>query len=163
MLAIERAHVGGARRNFDLLIAAGARPPAADPVGALLGLCMQGQREAVRREISRDPKLAAAAIERHPGALVDAADRGNVKGVALLAGLGYDVNLRRMDRAALHLAAYAGNRELCELLLRLGADPNVKDNAFHAPASGWARHAHHDELASWLQEVEQQMATGPGH
>jgi hypothetical protein len=134
MRPIDRAHVGGAKRNFDLLLAAGARPPAADPVDTLLGLCMQGQQEAVRREISGDPELAAAAIERHPGALVDAAGRGNIKGVALLAELGYDVNLRRIGQAALHLAAYAGNRELCELLLRLGADPNLEDNAFHAPA-----------------------------
>jgi ankyrin repeat protein len=162
MRPIERAHVGGAMRNFDLLLAAGARPPAADPVDTLLGLCMQGQQEAVRREVSADPELAAGAIKRHPGALVDAAERGNIKGVALLAELGYDVNLRRIGQAALHLAAYAGNRELCELLLRLGADPNLEDNAYHAPASGWARHAHHDELASWLKEVERQTVAGAG-
>jgi ankyrin repeat protein len=163
MRPIERAHISGARRNFDLLLAAGARPPAADPADTLLGLCMQGQDEAVRREISRDPKLAAAARERHPGALVDAAERGNIKGVTLLAEIGYDVNVRRIGQAALHLAAYAGNRDLCEVLLRLGADPNLVDNAFHAPASGWAQHAHHDELASWLREVERQTVTGAGH
>jgi hypothetical protein len=157
MRPIERAYVAGATRNFDLLLGAGALPPAADPVDTLLGLCMQGQQEAVRRELSGDPELAAAAISRHPGALVDAAERGNINGVALLAKLGYDVNLRRIGQAALHLAAYAGNRELCELLLGLGADPNLEDNAFHAPASGWARHAHHDELASWLKEFEQQV------
>ena len=44
MRPIERAHAGGAIRNFDLLLAAGARPPAADPVDTLLGLCMQGQQ-----------------------------------------------------------------------------------------------------------------------
>jgi ankyrin repeat protein len=161
MRPIERAHVYGARRNFDLLLAAGARPPAADPIDKLLGLCMQGQQDAVRREISRHPMLAAAAIERHPGLLVDAAERGNIEGVALLAELGYDVNLRRIGQAALHLAAYAGNRELCELLLSLGADPNLEDNAFHAPASGWARHAHHDELASWLEEAESRQSLPP--
>jgi ankyrin repeat protein len=149
--------------SFDLLLAAGARPPAADPVDTLLGLCMQGRKDAVRGELSRDPELAAAAIKRHPGALVDAAERGNITGVALLAKLGYDVNLRRIGQAALHLAAYNGHRELCELLLRLGADPSLEDNAYHAPASGWARHAHHDELANWLHEIEQQTATGLGH
>jgi ankyrin repeat protein len=163
MRPIERAHVGGATRNFDLLVAAGARPPAADPVDTLLGLCMQGQQLAVRREISRDPELAAAAIKQHPGALIDAAERGNIKAVALLAELGYEVNLRRLGQAALHLAAYAGHRELCELLLRLGADPNLEDNGYHAPASGWARHAHHEELASWLKGVEQQTVAGAGH
>jgi ankyrin repeat protein len=153
---IERAHVYGARANFAQLLAAGARPPAADPVDTLLGLCVQGQRSAVQREVSRDPKLAAAATARHPGLLVDAAERGNVEGVALLAEIGYDVNSRRIGQAALHLAAYAGNRELCERLISLGAGANLEDNAFHASASGWARHAHHDELANWLKEREQQ-------
>src|SRR5207245_3662592 len=118
------------------------RPLAADPVDTLLGLCMQGQQDAVRSELSRDPELAAAAIKRHPGALVDAAERGNINAVALLAELGYDVNLRRIGQAALHLAAYNGHRDLCELLLSLGGDPSLEDNAYHAPAAGWARNAH---------------------
>lgn len=160
MRPIERAHVYGATRNFDLLLAAGARPPETNPVDRLIGLCMQGNRSPVQHELSHDPTLATAAIERHPGLLIVAAGRGNIEGVALLAEIGYDVNQLRIGQAALHLAAFNGNREMCELLLSLGADPNLEDNAFHAPASGWARHAHHDELASWLKESERQ--TGPG-
>jgi len=89
-------------------------------------------------------------MQRHPRALIDAAERGNPSGVELLARIGFDVNLRD-GHVALHLAAYAGNRELCELLLRLGADPTIRDSSFDAPAADWARHAHHDELAAWLQ------------
>ena len=74
-----------------------------------------------------------------------------------MALIGYDVNLRRDGRAALHLAAYAGNREVCGLLLGLGANPTLHDKAFDAPAAGWARHAHHDELAAWLREHEERM------
>jgi ankyrin repeat protein len=91
-------------------------------------------------------------MQRHPRALMDAAEHGNADGVELLARIGFDVN-RRDDQVALHLAAYTGNREVCALLLRLGADPTIRDSAFDAPAAGWARHAHHDELAAWLQEA----------
>jgi hypothetical protein len=105
-----------------------------------------------RRELARDPSLAEAVMQRHPRALMDAAEHGNADGVELLARIGFDVN-RRDDQVALHLAAYTGNREVCALLLRLGADPTIRDSAFDAPAAGWARHAHHDELAAWLQEA----------
>jgi ankyrin repeat protein len=59
---------------------------------------------------------------------------------------------RRDGHAALHEAAYAGDRELCELLLGLGADPTLRDTSFDATPAGWARHSHHDELAAWLEE-----------
>jgi ankyrin repeat protein len=152
---IERARVAGAEKILELLLATGAQVPATDPVDDLLGLSTRGEREKVERELARDPGLAAAAIDRYPGALIDAAARGNAQGVELLAQIGYDVNARRIGQVALHLAAYNGARELCELLLRLGADPRLRDDAFEAPAAGWARHAHHDELAEWLQQQEQ--------
>ena len=55
---------------------------------------------------------------------------------------------------ALHLAAYDGSRELVDVLLELGADPNVRDRDFDATPAGWARHAHHDELADHLAALE---------
>ncbi|MFZ0043656.1 MAG: ankyrin repeat domain-containing protein [Solirubrobacteraceae bacterium] len=147
---IELAFAEGARKNLELLRAAGAQLPDVDAVDAFLSLCMQGEREAVERELDRDPGLAAAAIGRNPRALIDAAQRGNAPGVELLARLGYDVNLTHNGQTALHLAAYQGHRQVCELLVFLGADPSLRDNAYDAPAAGWARHAHHDELADWL-------------
>jgi ankyrin repeat protein len=148
---IERALDHGAQRNVELLRAAGARPPATDAVDDLLAAAARGDRDAVDRALDGDPGLAARVIERHPRALIDAAERGNVAGVELLARLGYDVNLRD-GQAALHLAAYYDNREVCELLIELGADPAIRDTSFDAPAAGWAHHAHHDELAAWLEE-----------
>ena len=155
MRPIELARLAGAQKNVELLLAAGAQRLTTDAVDALLELCMRGERGAVEGELARDPALAAAAVNRHPRALIDAAERGNDEAVELLARIGYDVNLRDNGRAALHLAAYAGNRELCELLLGLGADPALRDNAYQAPAAGWARHAHHDDLARWLQQHEE--------
>ena len=148
---IERALEHGAQRNVELLRAAGAKPPRTDAVDDLLALAASGDREAVDRALAGDPGLAARLVERHPRALIDAAERGNRAGVELLARVGYDVNLRD-GHTALHLAAYAGDRAACELLVALGADPKIRDTSFDAPAAGWAHHAHHDELAGWLEE-----------
>ena len=147
---VERARRHGAQRIEALLLAAGARPPEEDAVDALLALAMRGDRAGVERELARDAGLAAALARRHPKALIDAAERGNAAGVELLARIGYDANARH-GQAALHVAAYAGDRALCELLLRLGADPAVRDTSFDATPAGWAAHAHHDELATWLE------------
>jgi len=147
---VERARRHGAQRIEALLLAAGARPPEGDAVDALLALSMQGDRTGVERELARDRALAAALVRRHPKALIDAAERANAPGVALLASIGYDVNARH-GQAALHVAAYAGDRAMCELLLRLGADPAIRDTSFDARPAGWAAHAHHDDLAAWLE------------
>jgi hypothetical protein len=50
---IERAHVAGAQKIFELLLAAGARLAAADIVDALVGLCMRGERDTIERELDR--------------------------------------------------------------------------------------------------------------
>jgi ankyrin repeat protein len=148
---VERARNGGAQEIEALLLAAGATPPPTDDVDSLLAACMRGDSEDVDRRLSTEPGLAEQLKRRHPRALIDAAERGHARGVELLVRLGYDVNWRD-GHAPLHEAAYGGNRELCELLLRLGADPTLRDTSFDSPPAGWARHAHHDELAGWLEE-----------
>jgi ankyrin repeat protein len=147
---VERARRHGAQRVEALLLAAGARPPGGDAVDDLLAAATRGNRSGVDRALAGEPGLAAAVVRRHPRALADAAERGNRAAVELLARLGYDVNARH-GQAALHGAAYAGDGAMCELLLRLGADPSIRDSSFDATPAGWARHAHHDELAAWLE------------
>jgi Ankyrin repeats (3 copies) len=148
---VELASNHGAQDIVDLLLGAGARPPAVDEVARLPGLCMRGDREAVRRAIADDPGIATALRERRPNALVEAAERGKAPGVELLAELGYDIDGAH-GHTALHVAAYQGDREMCALLLRLGAAPSARDASFDATAAGWARHAHHDGLGDWLEQ-----------
>lgn len=112
---------------------------------------MRGDRVGVERATVGEPALVELTISSHPRALIEAAERGKAAGVELLAHLGFDVNHRDVH-TALHVAAYTGNRELCELLLRLGADPTLRDDTFDAPAAGWGRHARHEELAAWLEQ-----------
>jgi len=51
---------------------------------------------------------------------------------------------------ALHLAAQNGNREMCQLLLEHGADPDIPDDLYHSPAHGWANHFGHTEVRDGL-------------
>ena len=55
---------------------------------------------------------------------------------------------------ALHLAAQSGHREMVEFLISRGGDPRIRDNLYQGPASGWAGHSGHNQLAAWLTRVE---------
>jgi ankyrin repeat protein len=72
----------------------------------------------------------------------------------LIAGLGVDINGMvpgtGFDRTVLHNAAGWGNLETVKLLLELGADPNLRDLAFHATALGWALYNKQREIVDYL-------------
>jgi ankyrin repeat protein len=148
--ALELALDNGHTQLAELLAAAGGVAAPFDPVEELLAACLRGDRDRVRELLVSDPALAAAAVARDPHRLLRAAELDRPDAVRLLVELGYDVNRGN----AMHLAAYFGNRPMVELLLDLGGDPNVRDPEFDATPAGWARHAHHDELADFLDERE---------
>jgi hypothetical protein len=148
--ALERAIGNGHARVAELLAEAGAVAAPLDPADELLAACLRGDRGRVDELLAADEGLAAAALARDPARLVGAVELGRPEAVRLLVQLGFDVN----HGHPLHLAAYAGNRSMVELLLELGADPNVRDPEFDATPAGWARHAHQEELADFLAERE---------
>jgi hypothetical protein len=47
--------------------------------------------------------------------------------------------VRQPRQTALHKAAEDGNLELARTLLRLGADPDIRDHRFDSTPLGWAR------------------------
>jgi ankyrin repeat protein len=145
-LALDNGHTSVA----DVLARAGATAAPLDPVEELLAACLRGDRERVRELLATDGGLAAAALARDPERLVRAAELDRPDAVRLLVELGFDVDHGK----PLHLAAYFGNRRMVETLLDLGADPTVRDRDFDATPAGWARHAHHDDLADFLAERE---------
>jgi ankyrin repeat protein len=152
--ALELAIGNGHARVADVLVTVGATAAPLDPPDELLAACMRGDREAVRALLAEDEGLAAAARARDPHRIAGAVEAGRPEAVRLLVELGFDVNARHGAPTALHLAAYGGARELVDLLLELGADPSVRDRDFDATPAGWARHAHHDELADHLEALE---------
>jgi ankyrin repeat protein len=151
--ALELALANGQSSVVEVLEAAGAASAKHDSVEELLAACMRGDEQRVRELLASGDKLAAEAVTRDPRQIVKAAELDRPDAVRLLAEVGFDVNYKQ-GATSLHLAAYAGNRRMVDLLLELGADPSLKDDDFDATAAGWARHAHHDELADYLTDHE---------
>jgi len=109
------------------------------------------------------PALADQLREERPALIAWAAACGSPAAVEFLAELGFDVNARgRTDvpsdqpwQTALHKAAEDGNLELARTLLRLGADPNIRDQRFDSTPLGWARYFGRPALIELLEPVTQ--------
>lgn len=72
--------------------------------------------------------------------LMDAAKRGDLNEVGSIAENHAEL-LNAKDgtgATALHYAAFAGHRDVAELLVRQGADVNPRDDRFGATPAGWA-------------------------
>jgi Ankyrin repeats (3 copies) len=110
-----------------------------------------------------DPAIDADAVltAARPGLITWAAACGRPAAVEILAGLGFDVNARgRTDvpsdqpwQTALHKAAEDGNVELARILLRLGADPGIRDRRFNSTPLGWARYFGQEEIIELLEPL----------
>ncbi|MGH3183266.1 MAG: ankyrin repeat domain-containing protein [Streptosporangiaceae bacterium] len=88
-------------------------------------------------------------LARQPAAVLQAAELHRPDAVTLLAELGFDVNaVQRIS--ALHEAAGAGDLAMAQLLLSLGADPNLKDCSFDSAPLGWAEHGRHQQVIDLL-------------
>jgi ankyrin repeat protein len=139
------------------LVSRGATPPRAEGVDGLVGAALAGDLDTVHRLAGH---LDAARQER-PGLIVWAASRRKLEAVKLLVELGFDINARGrsdipMEQAwdtALHEAAGNGDLQLAQLLLDLGADPNLTDGRYHTTPLGWAEHFGRPEMISLLAPV----------
>jgi ankyrin repeat protein len=133
--------------------ALGAAAPDLDPVDAFVAAALAADAAAL------DPAGAAPARTAYPGLVVWAAVAGGAAAVELLVAHGFDVNALargdapRTDRweTALHHAAYAGDIDLARVLLRLGADPTIRDARFDGTPLDWARHVGRPEMVAFLE------------
>jgi ankyrin repeat protein len=75
------------------------------------------------------------------GALVDAAEFGNIEAVRLMLELGFPVNTHGSGEhgcTALHTAAGSGSAELVQLLIDAGAGLEARDATWNDTPLGWA-------------------------
>ena len=64
--------------------------------------------------------------------------------------------------APLHFAAaWGGQLEAAKLLVARGADLDIRDDTYNAPASGWANHFQHQDIEAYLLEAATGVHAAP--
>lgn len=145
----------------DYLVAHGAPPPDLPPADAFVAAVLAADRARLDLLLAGHPGLADAMRAARPALVTWAAACGAVSAVELLVELGFDVNAKgRTDvpsdqpwQTALHKAAEDGNLELARTLLRLGADPDIRDERFGSTPLGWARYFDRRALIDLLEPL----------
>ena len=143
------------------LVAHGAPPLGLDPPEAFVAAALVADRASLDELLRDHPGLAGQVRSARPALITWAAACGRPEAVEILAGLGFDVNAKgRTDvpsdqpwQTALHKAAEDGNLELARTLLRLGADPDLRDHRFASTPLGWARYFGHQPLVDLLEPL----------
>jgi ankyrin repeat protein len=157
----ERAAVTGHPDLVGFLTARGAAAPDLDPEQRFVAAALAADQSALDELRADHPGLAAAVRTARPALIVWAAAQGRPGSVELLAGLGFDVNaMGRSDapaedpwQTAMHVAASEGREELARTLLRLGADPGLRDHRFGSTPLGWARYFGQEQLTALLEPL----------
>ena len=145
----------------DYLVAHGAPPLDLAPADALVAAVLAADRARLGTLLADHPGLAGELRAARPALVTWAAACGSLAAVEILAELGFDVNAKgRTDmpsdqpwQTALHKAAEDGNVELARTLLRLGADPGIRDERFGSTPLGWARHFGQQALIDLLEPI----------
>jgi hypothetical protein len=145
----------------DYLVAHGAPPLDLSPSEEFVAAALAADRSRLDRLLADHPGLLAQLREARPALVTWAAACGAPAAVELLVELGFDVNAKgRTDvpsdqpwQTALHKAAEDGNLELAVALLRLGADPSIRDARFDGTPLSWARYFGQQELIDLLEPL----------
>jgi ankyrin repeat protein len=82
--------------------------------------------------------------------------RKNIAAIRWLLSHGVDVNAKRpmwdCNHTALHMTVESGAMEIARLLLDAGADPDIRDDKYHATALGWAEFFGRDDFAALIRD-----------
>src|SRR5262249_42486283 len=113
----------------------------AGPLDRLLDSLWCGDNARADALLAADPHLAVRAQERAFRQVADAARNNNLPAVRAMLRCGFPVTaLSQHGAMPLHWAAFHGNADMMEDVLRYNPPIGVEDRQFHGTAMGWLIH-----------------------
>jgi len=107
----------------------------------LIDACIIGDRATMERLLAEYPDFKSSIAKNVYHRIVGLAMDRNIKGVRLLLEMGCPPDAAGSDGVtALHWAAFHGDVELTQLLLKAGAPIDIVERSFNARPLGWATH-----------------------
>jgi ankyrin repeat protein len=114
-----------------------------------------GRYDDAEAMLRQDP-LRIGADGRDTIALHLAVSRKNLAAIRWLLAHGVSVDAKRLmwdcNHTALHMTVENGAIEIARLLLDAGADPQIRDDKYHATALGWAEFFDRNDIAALIRE-----------
>ena len=125
----------------------------ADPLDRLLDVLWCGDDARADAILAADPHLVAHAPEKALRQVADAARNNNAAAVNAMLRCGFPVTaLSQHGAMPLHWAAFHGNADMMEEVLRFNPPIDAQDRQFHGTAIGWLIHG---ALDSWGYSTRQ--------
>ncbi len=137
---------------LDVLAAAGV-DVSMNPAEQFLALVRQGEAQAIGPFLERNPGMAEQMLTRYP-AVIGTLTADHEDMLVTLIEMGFDINARDGGvNTPLHSAAENNDVPLARLLIKHGADPDIRDTMFEATPWGWANHFGHTDAAAYLHPL----------
>ena len=147
------AELSGFHEIADLLGGHGAALPRLSGTEALIAACMRHDSTKTSALIAAEPDLI-----RDPHPLLAAAAHGDARAVGILLASGADP--RGLDHngiSPLHRAVQAGSWEAAELLLKAGAEIDLRERKWKGTPLGWAAVLRRPHMAERLAPLSQDV------